>query len=192
MSKLVLASSSPFRKEVLSRLGIPFDTISPDADETMLADESPSALVVRLAKLKAEAVASDYSDALIIGSDQVAALDGNILGKPGNHEKAVQQLQQASGRSVMFYTGLCLLNSKTGITQTDYSIFTVNFRKLNAEQIENYLQKEKPYNCAGSFKSEALGSALFDSLDGNDPTSLIGLPLIKLIRMLENEGVRVI
>lgn len=192
MSKLILASSSPFRKEVLSRLGIPFDTVSPDADESMLADELPSKLVVRLAKLKAEAVANDYPDALIIGSDQVAALDGNILGKPGDHENAVRQLEQASGRNVMFYTGLCLLNSKTGISQSDYSIFTVTFRKLTADQIENYLQKEKPYNCAGSFKSEALGSALFETLDGKDPTSLIGLPLIKLIRMLENEGVRVI
>lgn len=190
--KLVLASSSPFRKEVLSRLGLPFDTVSPNADETVRENEPPSELVVRLASLKAETAAHDYPDALIIGSDQVAALDGRILGKPGDHQKAVQQLQMASGRSVMFYTGLCLLNSKTGISQTDYSIFTVKFRDLTDEQIENYLQKEKPYNCAGSFKSEALGSALFDSLDGDDPTSLIGLPLIKLIRMLEHEGVRVI
>jgi septum formation protein len=192
MTELVLGSTSPFRKALLEKLGLPFSTVSPEVDESRLADESPEQLVYRLSEAKARAVAGSKPDALIIGSDQVAVIDGEILGKPGSHEKAVEQLRNASGRAVTFLTGLCLLNSKTGGTQTEVVPFTVHFRDLSDEQIENYLRSEKPYNCAGSFKSEALGISLFERLEGEDPNTLIGLPLIRLVRMLENEGVRVI
>ena len=140
-------------------------------------------------RAKANAVAKNHPNALIIGSDQVALLDGKLLGKPGNHENAVKQLENASGKSVTFYTGLCLINSATNNMQTICDIFRVYFRQLSRQQIENYLQKEQPYNCAGSFKSEAYGIALFDKLEGDDPNTLIGLPLIRLIQMLGNEGI---
>ncbi|GMR08538.1 MAG: nucleoside triphosphate pyrophosphatase [Gammaproteobacteria bacterium] len=191
-AKIILASTSPFRKEILSRLGLPFETCSPDVNETALADESAEALVARLAEAKARTIAKQYKDALVIGSDQVAVLDGAILGKPGNHEKAMAQLKQASGKSVIFYTGLCLINSTSGNTQVDVIPFEVFFRDLSDQQIENYLQREQPYNCAGSFKSEGLGISLFEKLNGDDPNTLIGLPLIRLVRMLENEGIEII
>jgi septum formation protein len=192
MTELVLGSTSQFRKALLEKLGLPYSTVSPEVDETPLDDESPEQLVYRLSEAKARAVASSKPDALIIGSDQVAVIDGEILGKPGSHEKAVDQLRNASGREVTFLTGLCLLNSKTNVAQIEVVPFTVHFRELSDEQIENYLSSEKPYNCAGSFKSEALGISLFERLEGDDPNTLIGLPLIRLVRMLENEGVRVI
>lgn len=193
MSELVLASTSPFRKALLEKLELAFTTRSPEVDESRLDGETPEQLVYRLSEAKARAVAAECSaDALIIGSDQVAVIDDTILGKPGNHEKAVQQLNDASGRAVTFLTGLCLLNSATGMAQTEVIPFTVHFRALTNEQIENYLRKEQPYNCAGSFKSEGLGISLFERLEGDDPNTLIGLPLIRLVRMLENEGVRVI
>jgi len=185
--KLVLASTSPFRKELLQRLDIPFETASPDIDESPQPGETPEQLVARLSEQKARAVAKQFPDSLIIGSDQVATLDDNIIGKPGNHENAVKQLQNASGQRVVFYTGLCLLNTASGNTQTEVIPFSVTFRKLTDEQIENYLKKEQPYNCAGSFKSEGLGIVLFEKLEGNDPNSLIGLPLIALVDMLKNE-----
>lgn len=192
MTDLVLGSTSPFRKALLEKLGIPFSTYSPEVDETPHAGETAEELVYRLSVAKARAVANDKPDALVIGSDQVAVIDGEILGKPGSHEKAMEQLRNASGKAVVFLTGLCLLNSKTGKAQTEVVPFTVHFRELSDEQIENYLKSEEPYNCAGSFKSEALGISLFERLEGDDPNTLIGLPLIRLVRLLENEGMRVI
>ena len=192
MTQIVLASTSQYRRELLERLGIPFDTASPDVDETALTYETPEQLVKRLAKLKARAVAEDFPDALIIGSDQVAVLDNQILGKPGNHKTAVKQLNNASGKKVLFLTGLCLLNSATGESQINVDEYSVTFRQLSASQIENYLQREQPYDCAGSFKSEGLGISLFEKMKGDDPNSLIGLPMITLINMLSAEGVDVL
>ena len=189
MKKLVLASTSPFRKAILEKLGLEFDTSSPDVDETPLENESPEQLVERLSILKAQAVSKKFPDSLIIGGDQVAVIDNKILGKPGNHDNAVIQLKNASGKRVTFLTGLCLLNSTTGNYQVEVVPFHVVFRDLTDLQIENYLIKEQPYNCAGSFKSEALGICLFEKLEGDDPNTLIGLPLIRLTRMLETEGV---
>ena len=185
---IILASTSPFRKELLDRLGITFATAAPDVDETPLAGESPEALVRRLSEAKARAVGASFTG-LIIGSDQVATTGGNILGKPGTHERAANQLGSLSGKLVTFYTGLCLLNSGSGDIQLDVVPFKVQFRKLNDEQIERYLQRDQPYNCAGSFKSEDLGIALFERMEGDDPTALIGLPLIRLTTMLAKAGV---
>ena len=187
MKTLILASSSPYRKAILERLGIPFIAEAPEIDESQLEGESAEALVTRLALEKASVVAKHHSNALIIGSDQVAALGDRILGKPGNHLNSVSQLTELSGKSVCFQTGLCLFNSDTGQSQLALVPFWVHFRTLPAELIEAYLQKEKPYNCAGSFKSEGLGSVLFERLEGSDPTALIGLPLIQLVRFLEVE-----
>lgn len=190
--RLILASSSPFRRELLARLRLPFETFSPAADESLLPDEDAPAAVARLAELKVRSVATRQSGGLIIGSDQLAVLDGEILGKPGNHERAVNQLTRASGKTVTFYTGLCLMDSDSQRLQNEVIPFGVVFRSLNSRQIEGYLRRERPYNCAGSFKSEGLGIALFERLQGEDPTSLIGLPLIRLIGMLEAEGVEVL
>ncbi len=192
MTKIVLASTSPFRRELLGKLGLPFESASPDIDESAHPGETPEQLVARLAEEKARAVAAKHPQALIIGSDQVAVNDGEILGKPGGHEKAQEQLRAASGKTVCFLTGLCLYNSATGHAQVVVEPFEVVFRPLDEAQIENYLRAEQPYNCAGSFKSEGLGIALFERLNGDDPNSLIGLPLIRLIRMLEQEGVNTI
>lgn len=186
--QLVLASTSIYRRQLLEKLNLEFVTCSPEIDESRLPDEIPEQLVARLAEQKARAVASQFSDALIIGSDQVAINDGKILGKPGNHAAAVNQLKRASGKRVSFLTGLCLFNSKSGRVQTEVVPFNVIFRPLTDLQIEHYLQQEQPYNCAGSFKSEGLGIALFERLEGDDPNTLIGLPLIRLIYMLESEG----
>lgn len=190
--KLILASTSPYRRELLTRLKIPFEVCSPEVDETPLPGESPDQTAYRLAIAKAKAPAKDFPDALIIGSDQVATLDGLQLGKPHTHDNAVRQLGMMRGRSVVFHTALCLYNSKTGSTQTRTIPFTVHFRKLSDAQIEQYLTKEQPYNCAGSAKSEGLGIALIERMEGDDPNALIGLPLIALIEMLENEGMPVI
>ena len=189
MNKLVLGSSSPYRKQVLEKLGVAFETASPEIDETPLLNETAQSLVQRLSEKKAKAVAAEFPQALIIGSDQVAVLDGQILGKPHNHENAFKQLRQASGRRVDFYTGLCLYNSQNANQQYNCIPFSVYFRKLSDEQIERYLQHDKPYNCAGSFRSEALGISLFTKMQGDDPNSLMGLPLIELIEMLANEGI---
>lgn len=191
MQKLVLASTSPFRRNVLQKLKIEFDVQAPEIDETGLDNESPQELVSRLSEAKAKAIASIYPNALIIGSDQVAVLDDNILGKPGNHENARKQLAMASGKKITFFTGLCLYNSATDNAQIRCIPFDVYFRKLTEEQIERYLQVDKPYNCAGSFKSEGFGISLFEKLDGEDPNTLIGLPLIELIRLLATEGVSI-
>ena len=192
MQTLVLASTSRFRKTVLEKLGVPFEVHAPHVDESIHRGETPSALVERLACEKAAAAALHYPNALIIGSDQVAVIDGQIVGKPGNHENAVNQLQRASGQTVKFYTGLCLLNSANKNIQSSVETFDVVFRTLNDQQIENYVRAEKPYNSAGSFKSEGLGIVLFERLQGDDPNALIGLPLIRLVRMLEAEGFNVI
>lgn len=192
MQQLVLGSTSPFRKQLLEKLGLPFETASPETDETPHDGETPEQLVARLAEAKARAVVPQYPNALIIGSDQVAVNDGEILGKPHTHDKAMEQLRNASGKHVRFLTGLCLYNASTDSAQVEVVPFDVVFRELNDEMIDNYLKAEQPYNCAGSFKSEAMGIALFDRLEGEDPNTLIGLPLIRLVRMLENEGVRVI
>lgn len=189
MRTIVLASTSPFRQEILRKLNIDFKVAAPDIDEQAKANELPVDMVKRLAREKALAVAQQYPDALIIGSDQVAVLGGRILGKPHTHENAVQQLKQASGQHVEFLTGLCLFNSKTGNSQVTCVPFAVYFRQLSDLQIERYLKAEQPYNCAGSFKSEGLGIALFERLEGDDPNTLVGLPLIELIRMLQNEGI---
>jgi len=185
---LILASTSPFRKALLEKLQVPFETASPQIDESARPDEAPAQLVTRLAEEKAKAVANNYPDALIIGSDQVAVIDDEIMGKPGNHANAIAQLSHASGKRVTFLTALCLYNSKSQRSQVEVVPFSVVFRELSQTQIEHYLQREQPYNCAGSFKSEGLGIALFERLEGDDPNSLIGLPLIRLIRMLENEA----
>ena len=192
MQPLVLASTSPYRKELLQRLGLKFITAAPHIDESRRLAESPEQLVRRLAEEKAHVVAKKFSDALIIGSDQVAVMGKEVLTKPGTHENAVGQLQRCSGQTVTFVTGLCLLNARTGKAQSEVIPFRVHFRSLNATQIENYLRREQPYDCAGSFKSEGLGIALFDRLEGDDPAALIGLPLIRLTRMLETEGIQVI
>ncbi len=192
MVPLILASTSPFRRKLLGKLCLPFECAAPDIDESPVAGEKPSELVARLAGQKARAVAHNHPNSLIIGSDQVAVLDQQILGKPGTHTRAIQQLQQASGRRITFFTGLSLYNSQDDTLQTEVVPFTVYFRKLSEKQIENYLLKEQPYNCAGSFKSEGLGISLFEKLEGEDPNTLIGLPLIRLIQMLEKEGVEVI
>lgn len=192
MPNLVLGSTSPFRKALLEKLQLEFITDSPEIDESRKPDETPEQLVARLACEKARAVAERHPNSLIIGSDQVAVNGDAILGKPGNHEKAIEQLRAASGKAVRFLTGLCLYNSGSRSEQVVVEPFSVHFRDLSDEQIDNYLRAERPYNCAGSFKSEAMGIALFDKLEGDDPNSLIGLPLIRLIRMLEKEGVRVI
>jgi len=188
--RLILASTSPFRRSLLEKLGLPFEAHAPDADETPRPGESAEALVARLAEAKARSLAT--SGALIVGSDQVATLDGEILGKPGDHERAVAQLGRASDRIVTFQTGLCLLNGDSGVARVEVDPFPVVFRPLTDAQIESYLRREQPYQCAGSFKSEGLGIALFRRLLGEDPNSLVGLPLIRLVAMLEAEGVAVL
>jgi septum formation protein len=186
--KIVLGSTSPFRKALLERLHIDFTCDSPNIDETPLENETIEDMVVRLAIAKAQAISANHSDALIIGSDQSAVLDNEKLSKPGNFENAFKQLTRASGKSITFQTGLCLLNTKTNNIQSACIPYTVVFKTLTPTMIENYLHKEEPYNCAGSFKSEALGIALFERFEGDDPNALIGLPLIALVNFLSNEG----
>jgi len=191
MPPLLLASSSPYRRELLARLRLPFICSSPDVDESRHAGEPAVELVQRLARKKAQALADSHPDHLIIGSDQVAVLNGQILGKPHTFERALEQLSAASGASVTFLTGLALLNAHTGQCQVDCIPFTVHMRNLDQASIERYLHAEQPFDCAGSFKAEGLGVSLFSSTEGPDATSLIGLPLIRLIDMLLVEGVRV-
>ncbi len=188
MRELVLASTSPFRRELLEKLGLPFSTAAPDVDESQQENESPVQLVQRLAEAKARAVAEKFPHALIIGSDQVACVDGEILGKPGNRENAIAQLTAMAGKTVEFHTGLCLYNSEIARAQVLCEPFHVHFRKLNSAQIERYVDHEQPFNCAGSFKSEGMGITLFRKLEGDDPNALVGLPLIRLVEMLDKEG----
>ena len=189
MPPLILASSSAYRRELLARLQLPFDSQAPDIDESRYPEEPAETLVRRLAEAKARALSAQYPHPLIIGSDQVAVLDDQVLGKPHTFERAQQQLRSASGRSVTFLTGLTLLDSASGQCQVDCVPFTVHFRTLDDACIQRYLQREQPYDCAGSFKSEGLGISLFRSTEGSDATSLIGLPLIRLVDMLLSTGV---
>ncbi len=186
--RLILGSSSPFRKMLLESLMVPFDTANPDIDETPLDVETPIELVERLAIAKAQEIAKSNPDSLIIGSDQVALHGDDIVGKPHKHENAVKQLKAASGKKIELFTGLALINSSTGNIQSEVVPFRVHFKELSDNVIERYLRKEEPYNCAGSVRSEGLGVALFERFDGDDPNALIGLPLIRLVAMLENQG----
>ena len=190
--ELILASSSVFRRELLQRLQLPFRAIAPEVDEQPLAHELPQALVERLAVAKANTIARLHPTALVIGSDQVAVQNGRIVGKPADHEAAVRQLREASGRRVVLHTGLAVIDAASGRTQSEVVPFAAVFRRLSDEDIERYLHKDKPYNCAGSLRSEGLGIALLERFEGDDPTALIGLPLIALRRMLENEAIRIL
>lgn len=185
---LVLGSTSRYRRELLSRLALPFDVAAPDVDETPAAGESPKALALRLALAKARAVAAQHPDAVVIGSDQVADLAGQPLGKPGTHERATLQLQQMRGQTVVFQTAVAVVCLATGFEQVDLAPVRVQFRDLSDAEIERYLRAEQPYDCAGSAKSEGLGIALLDAIDSDDPTALIGLPLIRTCRMLRAAG----
>ncbi|MPY26293.1 septum formation inhibitor Maf [Shewanella psychropiezotolerans] len=185
---IILASTSQYRKQILAKLDLPFSCCDPRVDETHLADESPADLVVRLAEAKAKAGAQQYPEGLVIGSDQVAVIDGKIIGKPLNHETAVKQLTASSGKIITFYTGISLHNIASGQNESLCETFNVHFKHLSQLQIEHYLSREQPYYCAGSFKCEGLGIALFERLEGKDPNTLIGLPLIALTEMLARQG----
>jgi len=189
MKPLILASSSPYRRELLSRLQLPFQAVSPNLDETPLMGETAMDTCARLSLAKAQKVAESHPNALIIGSDQVALLDGRLVGKPGTHEVAQQQLRQASGREMSFHTALCLLNASTGVAQQTRVDAQVRYRTLTDDEIERYLRADTPYDCAGSGRIETLGIALVDYVRSDDPTALIGLPLIALAHMLRQEGV---
>lgn len=191
-TRIILASSSVYRQELLRRLQIDFETVVPDIDESVKAGEKPSALVQRLAQEKAAVIANNVSNAIVIGSDQVAAFDDTILGKPGNFETAVEQLKMISGKTVIFHTGLAVIDTNTSTTQIDDIQTRVEFKTLSEETIKSYLEKEPAFNCAGSFKSESLGIALTKKISEDDPTALIGLPLIRLVQMLEKIGYPVI
>ncbi len=190
--ELILGSTSIYRRELLERLKIPFRVEAPDIDETPLQNETPQQLVERLSIEKARTVAAKNPSSLVIGSDQVAVHNGKIVGKPLTHDKAMQQLREANGKEIVLYTGLSVVNADTGESLTEVIPFHVVFRKLTEDQLENYLHKEQPYHCAGSVKSEGLGIALLERFDGEDPNTLIGLPLIRLIRMLEHFGVSIL
>lgn len=189
---IILASSSIYRKSLLQRLRLDFSCISPDIDESRFENESAGDYVRRLAEQKAAIIAGSRPDAFVIGSDQCAVLGDNILGKPGNHQNALKQLREAQGKRVVFHTGLCVMRKNTGFCEVDEVLYEVIFRQLNDAQLENYLRSEQPYQCAGSFRSEAYGITLFDKMRGDDPTALVGLPLIRLTRMLEEAGVNVV
>lgn len=189
---IILASSSPYRRELLTRLGIAFATLSPDVEETTLPGESPRDTALRLAQTKARAVAAAHPHAVIIGSDQVADLDGMAIGKPGTHAAAVHQLRAMRGRRVLFHTAVCLLNAASGRHHLASVPTTVHFRHLSDAQIERYLTREQPYDCAGSAKIESLGIALVLKIESDDPTALIGLPLMTLTGMLQQEQIDVV
>lgn len=189
---LVLASTSPYRRQLLERLGLPFEVADPAVDETPLPDETPEATALRLSEAKARAVAERFPGALIIGSDQVAVAQGRCYGKPGNHENAVAQLQALRGQTVNFFTGLCLYDSRHDLAHVQAIPTLVTFRHLSDAEIENYLRREQPYNCAGSAKSEGLGIAVIARMEGSDPNALIGLPLIALCDLLQQAGVAVL
>lgn len=190
--RLILASTSPYRRELLARLGVPFEVAAPDIDETPLAGESPDDTAMRLSLLKARAVATQFPDALIIGSDQVALLEGEQLGKPGDHANAVAQLRKMRGKTLEFHTALTLLDAASGRAQTANVPVRLVMRDYSDAQIEAYLSKDQPYNCCGSARSESLGIALIARFETEDPNALVGLPLIKLTEMLANEGLDVL
>ncbi len=187
--QLVLASTSPYRRQLLARLGVEFEVFAPAVDETRLANEAPERMVQRLAEAKARAGSVRYPRALIIGSDQVAVCDGDVLGKPGDHASACAQLARLSGKPVSFQTGLCLYDAGADRVRATVVEFVVAFRELEPESIERYLRREQPYDCAGSFKSEGLGISLFERLSGEDPNALMGLPLIRLVTWLNEAGI---
>ncbi|MFA0039090.1 nucleoside triphosphate pyrophosphatase [Vibrio sp. 10N.261.52.A1] len=189
--QLVLASTSPFRQEILKKLQISFITAKPDCDETPISGETPQQLVLRLAETKAKSCVVEQPS-LVIGSDQVCVIDGEIIGKPHTREKAIEQLSRQSGKSITFYTGVTVWNNKTQRADTRLDTFIVHFRDLTEQQIISYVEKEEPYWCAGSFKCEGLGIALFKEMEGKDPNTLIGLPLIDLIDMLDAQGMSVL
>lgn len=186
MPPLVLASTSRYRRELLARLGLPFDSARPDVDETPLPDEAVDGMVVRLAEAKAAAIAGARPEAWVIGADQAAELDGHALGKPGDAERAEAQLAAMAGRAVHFHTAVCLCNGERRLTASD--VTTVHLRRLSAAEIRHYVAQERPFDCAGSFKSEGLGISLFDAIETRDPTALIGLPLIATARLLREVG----
>lgn len=190
--KLILGSTSPYRRELLARLRVPFEVAAPDVDETAQASETPEQLACRLAMAKARAIATQFPACVVIGSDQVAELDGQALGKPGNHARATAQLQQMRGKTVIFQTAVAVVCLETGFAQMDLAQVKVKFRALSDAEIEAYLQAETPYDCAGSAKSEGLGIALLESIDNDDPTALVGLPLIRTCRMIQAAGVKVL
>jgi septum formation protein len=185
---LILGSTSRYRRELLARLRLPFDVVSPQVDETPRAGETPAALAVRLALAKAQAVAAQRLDAVVIGSDQVAELDGEAIGKPGTHERAVEQLRTMSGKRVVFHTAVAVVRAASGYADTRLVPVTVRFRSLGEAEIEAYLRAEQPYDCAGSAKSEALGIALVEAITSDDPSALVGLPLIATCALLRDAG----
>ncbi len=191
MKQIVLGSSSPYRRSLLSKILPQFETCAPEIDETPRPGEEPASLAARLAEAKARAVAAHYPDALIIASDQVAVVNGRVQGKPGDHARAVAQLKACSGNQVTFLTALCLYDGNSNQMDTLVEPFQVYFRELSPQEIERYLTRETPYDCAGSFKSEGLGIALFERMEGDDPNTLIGLPLIKLAQLLRNRGIQI-
>ncbi len=191
-TRIILASSSPYRRALLARLGLPFSVQAPVVEEARMGSESPPAMAMRLAEEKARAVAAQHGPALVIASDQVAVLDQEPVGKPGTFERAREQLLRASGRTICFHTALCVRNGASGRQHVDMVPYEVAFRELTSLEIDNYLRREQPYTCAGAFKSEGLGIALLAKMHGNDPTALIGLPLIRLCEMLRLEGVDVL
>jgi septum formation protein len=186
---LILASTSLYRRDLLARLGLPFDVQAPHTDETPLPEETPAALALRLALAKARAVAALRPEAVVIGSDQVAELDGVPIGKPGTHENAVQQLRRQSGRHVLFHSAVAVVHVRAGFEQADRAEVGVRFRRLSESEIETYLRRDRPYDCAGSAKCETLGIALLDRIDSDDPTALIGLPLIRIAALLRATGI---
>lgn len=190
--KLILGSTSPYRRELLARLRIPFDVAAPDVDETPQDSETPKQLACRLAMAKARAVAAQFPSSVVIGSDQVADLDGQPLGKPGNHARAVAQLQLMRGKTVIFQTAVAVVCQDSQFAQMDLAQVNVKFRSLTDAEIEAYLLAETPYDCAGSAKSEGLGIALLESIDNDDPTALVGLPMIRTCRMIQAAGIKLI
>ena len=190
--KLILGSTSPYRRALLQRLRIPFEIAAPDVDETAQPLETPKQLACRLAMAKARVIAAQFPGGVVIGADQVADLDGQALGKPGDHTRATAQLQKMRGRTVIFQTAVAVVCLETGFAQMDLAQVKVKFRELSNEEIETYLRAETPYDCAGSAKSEGLGIALLESIDNDDPTALVGLPLIRTCRMIQAAGVRVL
>lgn len=192
LRKLILGSTSPYRRELLARLRIPFEVAAPDVAETALNFETPRQLACRLAMAKAQAVAAQFPACVVIGADQVAELDGQALGKPGTHTRALAQLRQMSGKTVIFQTAVTVVCHETGFAQSDLAQVAVRFRALTDREIEVYLLAETPYDCAGSAKSEGLGIALLEAIDSDDPTALVGLPLIRICRMLQAAGIKVL
>ena len=190
--RIILASSSPFRRQLLERLHLEFECRAPEIDESVKPGEAPVDYVCRLARDKAAVVARTEPQAIVIGSDQCAVLDGAILGKPGSHENAMIQLQNARGRIVRFHTALCVMRNSSGFEAVEEVPFEVEFRELSDSQLEHYLRVEQPYQCAGSFKSEGYGACLFRRLSGDDPSALIGLPLLRLTALLERAGIEVV